>query len=412
MLLVRRVATGVVVAAALAVLFLSVYLLWNARQWDYLPLHASYTSDLDAHAQLLEDRLEIYSRRVSDMETLVIVLLGVTGLYAIVFILTVDFNTRAMNRKVDLALDNVKDQIGASMGDLRELKEETRDALRAESKDAAALLQQVQQQARETIQDMRSQTQGTMPVFDEVGRELDAIEERIAALLVADAPGEQKQEVLHYEAALPALELFHALRFGPRLARIYRTLARYYERRDPARSRFYLRRSQTMAPEDFETANELATLALDRQPPDYPQARRYFEASLAARQDQQRAKYGLARIALREGDLETAASLLESAIELPNWETAPDPASAALVHYALACTLSRRGQSAPAGEQSQYFLRATRELDAAFAHPSRPLDQMFSRDTEEDGDLFALANTPPYENLINELLLNVSVGAA
>jgi tetratricopeptide (TPR) repeat protein len=413
MLLLRRVATGVVIAAASAVLLLSVYLLWNAPPWDYLPLQRTYTSDLDARAQVLEDKLEMYSRRVNDMETLVIILLGISGLYAIVFILTVDFNTRSVNRKVDRALENVKDQIGASLSDLRELKEETRDALRAESKDAVVRLQEVQQQAREMIQNMRAQMQSaTMPVFGEADRGLEAIQRLIAALADAEPSETQKQELLHYEGALPTLELFHALQFGPQLACIYRTLARHYDRRDPARSRFYLGRAQTVAPKDFETANELATLVLDRQPPDYGQARSYFEASLAAQPDQQRAKFGLARIAQGQGDLETAVKLLESAAASQNWEKTPDPANAALVHYALACALARHGQGAPAGEQPQDFLRATRELEAAFAHPSRRLEQMLSQDTEEGGDLFVLANTPPYGNLVDDLMLNVSVGAA
>jgi hypothetical protein len=412
MLVLRRIATGIVIAAATAVLLLSVYLLWNAPPWDYLPLQRSYTSDLDARAQVLEDKLEIYSRRVNDMETLVIILLGITGLYAIVFILTVDLNTRSVNRKVDRALENVKDQIGASMSDLRELKEETREALRAESKDAVDRLQEVQQQAREMIQNMRAQAHTAVPISVEAGHALEAIEQRIASLAGADQPDGQENEVLHYESSLPALELLHASQFGPQLASIYRTLAHYYERRDPARSRFYLRHAQAMAPRDFETVNELATLALDRRPPDYRQARRYFEASLAVQNDQQRAKYGLARIAQTEGDLETAVGLLESAIASPNWEKTPDPANAALIHYALACALARRGQRATSLERSQDFQRATQELEAALAHPSRQIEQMLSEDIDEGGDLFVLASTPPYETLINDLLLNVSVGAA
>jgi tetratricopeptide (TPR) repeat protein len=345
----------------------------------------------------------MYSRRVNDMETLVIILLGISGLYAIISILTVDFNTRSLNRKVDRALENVKDQIGVSMSAFRELKEETRDTLRAESKDAADRLQAIQQQARDTIQYMRAQMQG---------RDLDAIQQRIAMLADAEPSEEHKQELLHYEGALSMLELFHAFQFGPQLAGIYRSMARYYDRRDPARSRFYLGRAQTVAPEDFETANDLAMQALDRQPPDYGQARKYFEASLAAQPDQQRAKFGLARIAQGQGDLETAINLLEGAAASQNWEKTPDPSNAALVHYALACALSRRGQSAPEGDRSQDFLRATRELEAAFAHPSRRIEQMLSQDTEEGGDLFVLANTPPYGNLVDDLMLNVSVGAA
>ena len=39
-------------------------------------------------------------------------------------------------------------------------------------------------------------------------------------------------------------------------------------------------------------------------------------------------------------------------------------------------------------------------------------NEMLLRDTEEGGDLLVLANTPPYDNAVNDLLLNLSVGAA
>src|SRR5260370_35432440 len=128
--------------------------------------------------------------------------------------------------------------------------------------------------------------------------DLQAIQDRIATLADGAGSDEQMQEIAHYESALPALEVLHAGQFRPQLARIYRTLARYYEPRDSARSRFYLGHVQTMTPEDFETANELANRALDRQPPDYRQARKFFQASLAAHPHHHCPTHGLARIAI------------------------------------------------------------------------------------------------------------------
>src|SRR5260370_22128093 len=306
MLLLRRIATAIVIAAALAVVFLSVYLLWNARQNDYLPQHPSYTPDL--RVQQLEEKLEIYSRRVNDMEKLVIILLGISGLYVLVFILTADLNTRSMRRTADRALESVRSQIDDSMRALRDLKEEISHVIRAEAKDAVD----------------RS---------GDAAPDLQTIQERIATLTDGAPSDEQRQEIANCESALPALELLHAAQFGPQLARIYRTLARYHDRRDPVRAHFYLARVHATAPEDFETANQLANLALDRQPPDYRQARRYFEASLAAQPEQQCAKYGLARIALAEGNSEIAIGLLEGALESPTWETSPDQEHAGLIRY-------------------------------------------------------------------------------
>src|SRR5208283_1415312 len=163
----------IVVAAALALLILSVYLLWNARQWDYLPLHTSYTSDLDARAQLFQDKLEIYSRRVNDMESLVIILLGITGLYTIVFILTADFNARSTGRQVARAMLNVKEQMAISIGNLRELKEEARAAFRAEAKKASERLDQIQQRAHEMIEQARAEAQSVAPVPGEIERDIE-----------------------------------------------------------------------------------------------------------------------------------------------------------------------------------------------------------------------------------------------
>ncbi len=402
MLLVRRLATGIVIAAALAVLILSVYLLWNARQWDYLPLHTSYTSDLDARAQLFQDKLEIYSRRVNDMESLVIILLGITGLYTIVFILTADFNARSTGRQVERAMMNVKDQMATSIGNLRELKEEARAALRAEAKHASERLDQIEQRAHEMIE-QGAEAQSVAPVPGEIERELEEIHQRLSEIAAAPHSEEERLELMHYEAALPAIEILHGRKLAVQFARLYGTLARYYGASDAVRSRFYLNRAATMAPGDFETANDAGSLAMEGHPPDLRRARKYFEASLASQPNQQRARYELARIARSEPNFEKAQALLESALQSQNWETQPDARNTALVEYELACVLAHRGP--------QNFLRAMDYLTSAFAHPSRQLDEQLLRDTEEGGDLFALANTPPYSNAINDLLLNLSVGA-
>lgn len=78
-----------------------------------------------------------------------------------------------------------------------------------------------------------------------------------------------------------------------------------------------------------------------------------------------------------------------------------DPVAAAEVHYALACLLARQGELG----------NATVELQAAFRNGSRELEKKLTRDTEKGGLLYALATTPPHDNVVNDLLMNVSVGA-
>src|SRR5260370_27523905 len=74
-----------VITVCRAVLTITVSLAWNYRQWDYLPLHGPYTSDLDERSHILQDRVEILTKRAGDMELLVLMLLGASGLYSIVF---------------------------------------------------------------------------------------------------------------------------------------------------------------------------------------------------------------------------------------------------------------------------------------------------------------------------------------
>jgi tetratricopeptide (TPR) repeat protein len=397
MLLVRRIVTGILVAASLSVLFFCVYLLGDASESP--PAGTPKTA-----AQ--------YAGHLKDIENVVIILLGITGLYIIVFIVTADVHARATRRQVDGALKDLREQLGASLTELQKLKEETRIALRAEANLAADRLERLEQEALDRVEALSAEIRNIMPLSGEIDKDLRTIHEQVTHLAETRPSEQQQQELQHYEGALPFLELFHSRQFGPQLAHIYRALARYQASRDPARARFYLNRAATLAPEDFETANELGALALEERLPDYRGARKHFEASLAAQPNQQRAKYGLAVIATAEGDLDSAQGLLDSAVETERWEASPNPRKAALVHYTLARVLARRARQEPTGHRAALFIRATQELQTAFAHPSRQLDDMLARDIEDDGDFAPLANTLPYSNVINDLLLNVSVGAA
>ncbi len=81
----RKVALGLLLAASGAVLLLAALELWNFRQWAYLAAREPVFSE-DSHARILQDRVDLLSKRVGDMELLVLILLGTSGLYAIVFV--------------------------------------------------------------------------------------------------------------------------------------------------------------------------------------------------------------------------------------------------------------------------------------------------------------------------------------
>ncbi len=398
MLLLRRIATVVVLLAASAVLILSVYLLWNARQWDYLPLHPTYTSELDARAQAFEQKLEIYSRRVNDMQLLVVLLLGTSGIFMILYMLTADFTSRANRRKLEQMLAAAKEQMDATAKELRLLQQQANQAVQDQVKETASRLEAIQQAARVKTQELQTKPREVVQSLEPLEHELDDIKKRIEALAGSGRPSdEQHYEVTQSETALAAIEVIYGQQLGTQITQIHRVLARYYRRRDNSRARFYATRAYTASPTDFQLANDIGMLSLESHPPDFGQARKYFEVSMILRADQQRARYGLALVSRGEGNLDAARDLLEAAAKISSWETGPDDAAAAPVHYQLACVLARVGQ----------FDRATDELQTAFAHRSRDLEEALTRDTEEGGDLYEFANTPPYEDVVNELLLNV-----
>src|SRR5271154_2392949 len=128
MAVIRKVALGLLLAASLAVLLLAALELWNYRQWAYLSFREPAISSND-RALILQDRTELLTKRVGDMELLVLILLGTSGLYAVVFVASSYFSATSFARQADQTIGHIQDQIGLAMGDLRELQEETEQRL-------------------------------------------------------------------------------------------------------------------------------------------------------------------------------------------------------------------------------------------------------------------------------------------
>lgn len=104
---------------------------------------------------------------------------------------------------------------------------------------------------------------------------------------------------------------------------------------------------------------------------------------------------GLAALSIPH-DLVAAKTYLNQALGLT-----PDPETAAEIHYDLACLLARQGE---AGE-------AVIELQTAFMHKSQELERKLTKDTEEGGALYELTARQPYNRVLDDLLMDVSVGS-
>lgn len=237
-----------VIAAALAVLTVSVYVFWNAHQWDYMPVRSPDRIETDVRAQMLQDRMEILNRRSGDMETLVTILLALSGLYTIVFVITSYFTAANFGKQADRSARMIKDELGLALGDLRALQEETRRALQAESKAASERLDGIHGETRKLVNESTAELKQGFLTYSEIALNLHAIYQRLGQLVGRPLSEEERLEVIQYEHALAPLDAIGARQLGASMAPVYRLLGQHYADYDLARSRFYLQRGLAMAP--------------------------------------------------------------------------------------------------------------------------------------------------------------------
>ncbi len=293
----RKVTLALLLTAALVALVVAVTELWNYRQWDYLPLHAPHSTELDQRAQALEDRMEILSRRVGDMEMLVFVLLGTSGLYAIVFVVTSYLSAMGFARQADRAIAHIQDQIGIALGDLRELQEETQQKLEAGPPLHTARPEEARAESRATVQEIVREVireeLSAHPSSPEPsaarppahpGARLTALLAKASAWNPENLDNQARLELLQLEDEAARLDISAAPELQPALADLYRAFARLFATPDKIRARFYLTRALNLIPPDSALAAELhydlaCWLAADR---DFPQAMR--ELTLAFQQ--------------------------------------------------------------------------------------------------------------------------------
>ena len=127
MALLRKIVLGLLLTASAGVLLMAAWELWNYRQWAYFNEPGVRA---DTRARILQDRMDVLTKRVGDMELLVLILLGTSGLYAIVFVVSSYFSATSFARQADQTVSHIQDQIGLAMGGFRELQEETEQRLR------------------------------------------------------------------------------------------------------------------------------------------------------------------------------------------------------------------------------------------------------------------------------------------
>ncbi len=269
MAVLRKVALGLLLAASAAVLLLAALELWNYRQWAYLPIREP-ASNQDGRARILQDRMDFLTKRVGDMELLVLILLGTSGLYAIVFVASSYFSAASFSRQAGQTVSQIQDQIGLAMGDLRELQEQTEQKLKemltpaipAPATPATTAIPAIPEapvtlEASPQLGASPDPRASDDPVADpSYDRQIAEIAARVAAWQAGPLNEESTLGILRDETTAAHLDAIAGSKLAA-LPELYLGFSRIYAGSDSARSRFYLDRALRLAPPRSPLASEI-----------------------------------------------------------------------------------------------------------------------------------------------------------
>jgi hypothetical protein len=247
---VRKIALGLLLAASAAVLLMASLELWNYREWAYLPLRVPGVS-VNERARVLQDRMDLLTKRVGDMELLVLILLGTSGLYAIVFVASSYFSATSFARQADQTIGHIQDQIGLAMGDLRELQEETEEKLQQQLQPVATLA------APPAPVSAPREEAPPVPSPSDWEPQVAEITARLAGWQGRSLNEHARMELVRDENTAALLEATAGTRFGAVLTDLYLGFGRIYAAFDGPRSRFYLERALRLAEPESPLASEI-----------------------------------------------------------------------------------------------------------------------------------------------------------
>ncbi len=215
MTVLRKVALGLVLAALAALLLLAALELWNYRQWASLPLREPGLNE-DNRALVLEDRMDLLTKRVGDMELLVLILLGTSSVYALVIVVSSYLSATSFSRQANQTIRHMQDQIGLAMGDLRELQERTEQ--RVEGRLAGGVAGP-------------GHSGPTEPA--EYDRQIAAIAARLTGWLGEQLTEESKLELVRDESTAAHLDGTAGSELGAPLSALYLDFSRVYATANP-----------------------------------------------------------------------------------------------------------------------------------------------------------------------------------
>lgn len=258
MALLRKITLVLLLAASAAVLLMAA--------WELLNYATGFSAGNSVG--ILKDRMDLLTKRVGDMELLVLILLGTSGLYAIVFVATSYFSATGFARQADQIVRHIRDQLALAMGDLRELQDDTEQRL--QSMTAA----RVPEPPRETLPAPDPQAAGWQAQIGEITA-------RLAALQNRHLSEHARLELVQDENTAAHLAVVAGPQADSALAALYLGFGQIYASSDAIRSRFYLERALRLAKPQSPVASEIhyqlaCRLAASR---DFPHAMRELTAA-------------------------------------------------------------------------------------------------------------------------------------
>jgi hypothetical protein len=254
MAVLRKIVLSLLLIAAAGVLGMATWELWNHNEWTSLPSSQPVFNASD-RARLLQERMDLLAKRVGDMQLLVLILLGTSGLYAIVFVASSYFSATSFARQADQTIANLQDQIGLAMGDLRELQEQTERRIHQMlAAPAPAPVTAVPPQpvlAVAAVPEAAPAVAKPAPAWEaqiaEIAERLEGWEDGRPATL----------KLVEDEYRTISVEVTAGARALPSLAGVYFRFGRLYAQADGARSRFYLERALRLAAPESSMVSEI-----------------------------------------------------------------------------------------------------------------------------------------------------------
>jgi tetratricopeptide (TPR) repeat protein len=386
---------------SLALFVASVELWWPVGVAHAGVLPVATITDVE---QLLEKRLDLYSKRADDLERLLSLLIAISTVYAI----ALSWNAYQQAEKSEDKLEKIKTETET----IRQRAKEEAEKVRDDVLKIFPVFEGMDDAIRSTMHKLIS----LLPRIDLSEKKFDNLESR------------DKEEILFYEKTMSASEYFNLRSFKKTTSEIYHGLGNFYALKsasqrdsnlaasteDRERSRFYLEKALNLDENNVGALNDRGYLSFRLDSPvRLEEAGVYYERSLRADADQQRAKYNLALVRHRSTppDYEASIRLLTEALDTRRWQEIPDPRRISDILYNRACSRARLAEGKSVQDRLSLLNEAMTDLKQAFARkdidwPS--VGNSFLQDLQSGNDLDSLTKEPQLEQDIAELRDRVS----